>query len=211
MDPPVANWPKKIKAKKAPIKAISKTIPAAPPFPSANVITINKPKIPLQALKLPINPQIKQVSATIEVANIWASSVTTQPKKANKTKRVTPKAAQRPQSPTGSESVATQIKSPLQALNLPVIQQTVQATFASESANSQAFAKSKKASKAKKAANKAIYSATEISLALNSTHGTTTQGQIINVPRPQQPPLELRKPPKPRRQLLKAQILTLSS
>ncbi|KAM5195013.1 trophinin isoform 2-T2 [Hipposideros larvatus] len=179
-DPPVANRPKKSKTKKAPIKAITNTISAAPPGPPANVITTNKPKIPLQALKLPIIPQINQASATTEAASTQASSVTAQPKKANKTKRVIVKAAQGTQSPTGSENVTTQIKSPLQFLNLPVTPQT---TLASESANFQAFiasTKPKKAPKAKKAANKTIASATEISQASTTTYPATTQGQITN-------------------------------
>lgn len=96
MDPPVANRPKKSKTKKAPIKAVTETIPVAPSVPSANVITINKPTIPLQALKLPISPQISQASATTEAANIQASSVTTQSKKANETKRVTARGSPRP-------------------------------------------------------------------------------------------------------------------
>ncbi|XP_019524795.1 PREDICTED: trophinin isoform X5 [Hipposideros armiger] len=179
-DPPVANRPKKSKTKKAPIKAITNTISAAPPGPPANVITTNKPQILLQALKLPIIPQINQASATTEAASTQASSVTTQPKKANKTKRVIVKAAQGTQSPTGSENVTTQIKSPLQFLNLPVTPQT---TLASESANFQAFivsTKPKKAPKAKKAANKALASATEISQASTTTYPATTQGQITN-------------------------------
>ncbi|EPQ04402.1 Trophinin [Myotis brandtii] len=154
-----------------------------PPTPPVPLITINKPKIPLQVLKLPISPQISQASATTEAANIQASSVTTQSKKANKTKRATAKAAQGPQSPTGSESVTTQIKSPLKALYLSVIPQTTQAPLASESANSQALVasiKPKKASKAKKAADKAIYNSTEISLASNTIHTATTQGQMTN-------------------------------
>lgn len=113
MDPPVANRPKKSKTKKAPIKAITKTVRTAPPVPSANVITTNKPKITFLALNLPIIPQINQASATTEVANTQASSFTAQPKKANKTKRVTAKAARGSQFPTGSESVTTQIKLPL--------------------------------------------------------------------------------------------------
>lgn len=71
----------------------------------------------------------------------------------------------------------------MQALNLPVISQTIQAPLASESANSQALiapTKPKKASKVKKAADKAIASATEILLALTTTHTATTQGQITN-------------------------------
>ncbi|XP_032331018.1 trophinin isoform X6 [Camelus ferus] len=184
MDPPVANQPKKSKTKKAPIKAITKTIPATLPVPSADVIATNKPKITFQALNLPIIPQVTQASATTEAANTQASSFTSQPKKANKTKRVTAKAAQGSQSPTGSESVTTEIKSPLQALNLPVIPQTIQTPFASESANSQALlasTKPKKAFKAKKAHNKAIASATVISLGPSTTYTATTQGQITNV------------------------------
>lgn len=84
MDPPVVNWPKKSKTKKVPIKAITNTITTASPVPSANVITINKSKIPSQALKLPITPQINQASATTEEANTQASSVTTQPTKSNR-------------------------------------------------------------------------------------------------------------------------------
>ena len=184
MDPPVANRPKKSKTKKAPIKAITKTVRAAPPVPSANVITTNKPKITFPALNLPIIPQINQASATTEAANTQASSFTAQPKKANKTKRVTAKAAQGSQFPTGSESVTTQIKLPLQALNVPVIPQTIQAPVATESANSQALLasiKPKKALKAKKANNKAIASATEISLAPSTTYTATTQGQITSI------------------------------
>lgn len=143
-DPPVANRPKKSKTKKAPIKAVPETIPVAPSVPSAHVITINKPTIPLQALKLPISPQISQALATTEAANIQASAVPTQSKKANETKRVTAKAAQGPQSPTGSESVTIQIKSPLKALNLPDIPQTLRAPLASESV---ASIKPKKASR----------------------------------------------------------------
>lgn len=85
MDPPVANRPKKSKTKKAPIKAITKTVRTAPPVPSANVITTNKPKITFLALNLPIIPQINQASAITEVVNTQASSFTAQPKKANKT------------------------------------------------------------------------------------------------------------------------------
>uniref|UniRef100_A0A8C0DU69 MAGE domain-containing protein n=1 Tax=Balaenoptera musculus TaxID=9771 RepID=A0A8C0DU69_BALMU len=184
VDPPVANRPKKSKTKKAPIKAITKTVRAAPPVPSANVITTNKPKITFLALNLPIIPQINQASATTEAANTQASSFTAQPKKANKTKRVTAKAAQGSQFPTGSESVTTQIKLPLQALNVPVIPQTIQAPVATESANSQALLasiKPKKAPKAKKANNKAIASATEISLAPSTTYTATTQGQITSI------------------------------
>ncbi|KAJ8784129.1 hypothetical protein J1605_006962 [Eschrichtius robustus] len=184
MDPPVANRPKKSKTKKAPIKAITKTVRAAPPVPSANVITTNKPKITFPALNLPIIPRINQASATTEAANTQASSFTAQPKKANKTKRVTAKAAQGSQFPTGSESVTTQIKLPLQALNVPVIPQTIQAPVATESANSQALLasiKPKKAPKAKKANNKAIASATEISLAPSTTYTATTQGQITSI------------------------------
>ncbi|XP_072811782.1 trophinin isoform X4 [Vicugna pacos] len=184
MDPPVANQPKKSKTKKAPIKAITKTIPAALPVPSADVIATNKPKITFQALNLPIIPGVTQASATTEAANTQASSFTSQPKKANKTKRVTAKTAQGSQSPTGSESVTTEIKSPLQALNLPVIPQTIQTPFASESANSQALlasTKPKKAFKAKKAHNKAIASATVISLGPSTIYTATTEGQITNV------------------------------
>lgn len=183
MDPPVANWPKNCKTKKVPTKAITNTITTASPVPSANVITTNKSKIPSQALKLPIIPQINQASATTEEANTQASSVTTQPTKANKTKRDTTKAIQGSQSSADSENVTTHIKSPLQALNVPVISETIQAPLASESANSQALkapTKPKKASKVKKAADKAIASATEISLALTTIHTATTQGQITN-------------------------------
>lgn len=94
MDPPVANRPKESKTKKTPIKAITKAIPAAPTVSSANVIATNKPKVTLKALNLPIIPQINQASATTEAANTQASSVTAQPKKANKAKKVTAKAAQ---------------------------------------------------------------------------------------------------------------------
>lgn len=183
MDPPVANRPKKSKTKKAPIKAITKTIPAAPPVPSANVITTNKPKITFHALNLPVIPQINQASATIEASNTQASSSTTQPKKASKTKRITAKAAQSSQFPAGSESVTIQIKSSLQALNLPVIPQAIQAPVASESANSQALLAStrpKKAYKAKKADNKGVASAAEISLAPSTAYTATIQGQITS-------------------------------
>uniref|UniRef100_A0A8C3YLL0 MAGE domain-containing protein n=1 Tax=Catagonus wagneri TaxID=51154 RepID=A0A8C3YLL0_9CETA len=182
MDPPIAN-PKKSKTKKAPIKAITKTAPTAPPVPSANVITTNKSKITFQALSLPIIPQIIQASATIEAASTQASSSTIRPKKANKTKRVTAKAAQVSQFPAGSECVATQIKSSFQTLNLPVIPQTIQTPVASEPANSQALlasTKPKKAYKAKKGDNMGIASATEISLAPSTTYIATTQSQITS-------------------------------
>uniref|UniRef100_A0A8D2CSI8 Melanoma-associated antigen D1 n=1 Tax=Sciurus vulgaris TaxID=55149 RepID=A0A8D2CSI8_SCIVU len=182
-DPPVANRPKKSKTKKTSIKAVTKSAPAASSVPSANEIATNKPKITLQALNLPMLTQISPSSATTEIASIQAASVTVQPKKANKTKRVSAKVAQGSQSPTGSEGVTTQLKSPLQALNLPVISQTIQVPVASESANSLALivsTKPKKASKAKKAANKAIASATEILPAPTTTHIATAQGQITN-------------------------------
>ncbi|KAI2599660.1 trophinin, partial [Homo sapiens] len=103
MDPPVVNRPKKSKTKKAPIKTITKAAPAAPPVPAANEIATNKPKITWQALNLPVITQISQALPTTEVTNTQASSVTAQPKKANKMKRVTAKAAQGSQSPTGHE------------------------------------------------------------------------------------------------------------
>ncbi|XP_069320669.1 trophinin-like isoform X2 [Eulemur rufifrons] len=183
MDSSVANRPKKSKTKKAPIKTIAKAAPADPPVPTANEIATNKPRITLPVLNLPIITQISQASAITEAANIQASSITAQPKKANKMKKVTAKAAQGSQSPTGSQGVTTQLKSPLQVLNLPVISQTIQAPIASESANSQALiasTKPKKASKAKKVANKAIASATEVSPAPIATYTATTQGQIIS-------------------------------
>uniref|UniRef100_A0A5F9CPE7 Melanoma-associated antigen D1 n=1 Tax=Oryctolagus cuniculus TaxID=9986 RepID=A0A5F9CPE7_RABIT len=180
MDSPVANRPKKSKTKKTPIKVVTKV---TPPVPSANEIATHKPKITLQALNLPIITQISQDSATTEAANIQGPLVSVQPKKANKTKRVTVKAAQSSQSSVGSEAVTTQLKSPIQALSLPVVSQSIQAPIASDSANSLnliASTKPKKASKAKKAANKAMTSATEISQALTATHTATTQGQIIS-------------------------------
>uniref|UniRef100_A0A2K6G600 Trophinin n=1 Tax=Propithecus coquereli TaxID=379532 RepID=A0A2K6G600_PROCO len=183
MDSSVANQPKKSRTKKAPIKTITKAAPAAPPVPTANEIATNKPRITLQVLNLPIITQISQVSAITGAANIQASSITAQPKKANRMKRVTAKAAQGSQSPTGSQVVTTQLKSPLQVLNLPVISQTIQAPTASESANSQALiasTKPKKASKAKKVANKAIANATEMSPAPIATYTATTPGQIIS-------------------------------
>uniref|UniRef100_A0A667IU70 MAGE domain-containing protein n=1 Tax=Lynx canadensis TaxID=61383 RepID=A0A667IU70_LYNCA len=183
MDPPVANQPKKSKTKKSPSKAITKTIPAAPTVSSTNVITTIKPKVTLQALNLPAIPQINQAEATTEAANTQASSVTAQPTKANKTKSVMAKADQVFQSLTGNESVTAQIKTPLQALNLPDILKAIQAPITIESANSQALiapTKPKKASKAKKAADKAITSATDISLALTTTHTAITQGRITN-------------------------------
>ncbi|XP_017655045.1 trophinin isoform X3 [Nannospalax galili] len=176
-DPPTASRPKKSKTKKTSIKAINKTIPAAPPVSSANDTATNKPRVTLQALNLPMFTQISQASATTEAANIQASSVVAQPKKA-KAKRVSPKV-----SPIGSEDFTIQLKSPLQALNLPVTSPTIQSPVPSESANSLALiasSKPKKASKAKKAANKAIASATEISLAPTATHAATTQGQTAN-------------------------------
>lgn len=172
-DPPVASRPKKNKTKKTSIKAITKTTPTPPPVPSANDIASNKPKVTLQALNLPMFSQISQASTTTEAANIQAS-VTAQTKKA-KTKRVTPKV-----SLTGTEDVTTQLKSPLHALNLPGTSPAIQSPIANESANSLALiavSKPKKASKAKKAANKTIPSATEISLASTATHTATTQGQ----------------------------------
>ncbi|ELK18802.1 Trophinin [Pteropus alecto] len=193
MDPPVVNWPKKSKTKKVPIKAITNTITAASPVPSANVITINKSKIPSQALKLPITPQINQASATTEKANTQASSVTTQPTKANRQR----------------ETLLRQSKAP----NLQLA--TIQAPLASESANSQALiapTKPKKASKVKKAADKAIASATEISLALTTTHTATTQGQITNETANTQATAassQTKKEDKTRRHLLKVQILTI--
>lgn len=183
MDPPVANQPKKSKTKKSSSKAITKTIPAAPTVSSTNVITTIKPKVTLQALNLPAIPQINQAEATTEAANTQASSVTAQPMKANKTKSVMAKADQVFQSLTGNESVTAQIKTPLQALNLPDILKAIQAPITIESANSQALiapTKPKKASKAKKAADKAITSATDISLALTTTHTAITQGRITN-------------------------------
>ncbi|XP_021106902.1 trophinin isoform X4 [Heterocephalus glaber] len=177
-DPPVANRPKKSKTKKTPVKAIAKSTSAAPAVPSATEIA-TKPKITLQALNLPIFAQISQGSATIEAANIQTSSGPAPPKKANKMKRITAKAALVSQCcPSGSEGVTAQLKSPLQAPNLPVISQTIQAPVASELANSPAFiasTKPKKTPKSKKAANKAVGSANEISLAIG-----TTQGQINN-------------------------------
>ncbi|XP_013358307.1 PREDICTED: trophinin isoform X7 [Chinchilla lanigera] len=182
-DPSVANRPKKSKTKKTPVKAIVKSTPAAPPVPSATEIA-TKPKISLQALNLPIFSQISQASATSEAASIQASSVTAPPKKANKMKRIAAKAALVSQCcPSDSEGVTNQLKSPLQAPNLSVISQTIQAPTASESANSPAFVastKPKKTSKAKKAANKALGSASEISLATAATHTATTRGQITN-------------------------------
>lgn len=172
-DPPIACRPKKSKTKKTSIKAITKTTPTPSQVPSANDIASNKPKVTLQALNLPMFTQVSQVSATTEAANIQAS-ITAQTKKA-KTKRVTPKV-----SLTGTEDVTTQLKSPLQALNLPVTSPTIQSPVANESANSLALiavSKPKKASKAKKAANKTIPNATEISLASTATHTATTQGQ----------------------------------
>lgn len=177
MDPPVANWPKKSKTKKSPIKAITKTVPATSTVSSTNVITTNKPKETLQALNLSVIPQINQAEATTEADNTQASSVTARPMKANKTKSVTAKAAQGSQSLTGNESVNAQIKSPLQPLNLPDILQAIQAPFTIESANSQALiapTKPKKASKAKNAANKAVASTTDISLAPTTIHEATT-------------------------------------
>lgn len=56
MGPPVANWLKKSKTKKAPIKSITKAIPVAPTVSSANEIATNKLKVTLQALNLPIIP-----------------------------------------------------------------------------------------------------------------------------------------------------------
>lgn len=131
-DPPVASRPKKSKTKKTSAKAITKTTPTPPPVPSANDIASNKPKVTLQALNLPMFTQISQTSATTEAASVRAS-VTTQTKKA-KTKRVTPKI-----SLTGSEDVTPQLKSPLQALNLPVTPPTVQSPVANESVNSLAL------------------------------------------------------------------------
>ncbi|KAB0372595.1 hypothetical protein FD755_016387 [Muntiacus reevesi] len=139
IDPPVANQPKKSKTKKAPINAITKTVPIDPPVPPASVITTTKSKVTLPALNLPIIPQINQASATTEVANTQASSFTAQPKKSNKTKKVTAKATRGSQFPIDSESVTTQIKLPLQILNLLVILQTIQAPIVNESANSQAL------------------------------------------------------------------------
>lgn len=75
------------------------------------------------------------------------------------------------------------IKSSLQALNLPDILQVIQAPVISGSASSQALiapTKSKKVSKAKKAVNKAITSAVDISLGATTTHTATTQFQITN-------------------------------
>ncbi|XP_040857367.1 trophinin isoform X3 [Ochotona curzoniae] len=188
MDPPVANRPKKSKTKKTPVKVVTKVTPAAPPVPSANEIATHKPKITLQALNLPIITQISQASVTTEAAAIQAPLVTAQPKKANKTKRVTAKAAQSSQSSVGGEGVPTQLKSPLQALNLPVMSHTSQAPGdheaargASEAASSLTLitsSKPKKAFKAKKAAGKAMASANEISQALTATHSATIQGQI---------------------------------
>ncbi|XP_063102034.1 trophinin isoform X4 [Cavia porcellus] len=182
-DPSVANRPKKSKTKKTPVKAIAKSTPAAPPVPSATDISI-KPKISLQALNLPMFAQISQVSATTEAANIQASSGTVPHKKANKMKRISSKADLVSQCClSGSDSVTAYLKSPVQAPNLPVISQTAQTPFASESANSPAFKasiKPKKTSKAKKAANKALGSTTEISLAIATTHTATTYGQITN-------------------------------
>uniref|UniRef100_A0A2K5E171 Trophinin n=1 Tax=Aotus nancymaae TaxID=37293 RepID=A0A2K5E171_AOTNA len=183
MDPPVVNRPKKSKTKKAPIKAITKAAPAAPPVLTASEIATNKPKITLQALNLPVITQISQASPTTEVANTQASSVTSQPKKASKMKRFTAKSAQGSQSPAGYEGVTTQLKSPLQVLNLPVISQNIHVPIASESASSQALItsiKPKKAFKTKKFVNKAIASATEVSLAPNATHTAITQGQITS-------------------------------
>lgn len=177
MDPPVANQPKKSKTKKAPIKAITKTVPTDPPVPPASMITTIKSKVTLPALNLPIIPQINQASATTEVANTQASSFTAQPKKSNKTKKVTAKATQGSQFPIDSESVTIQIKLPLQILNLLVILQTIQAPIVNESANSQALlgpTTPKKISKAKKADNKVIASATNISLALSTIYTATT-------------------------------------
>jgi hypothetical protein len=182
-DPPIVNRPKKSKTKKTPIKAITKATPAAPPVPSANEIATNKSKITLQALNLPFLTQMNQPSATTEAANIQTFSVTSQPKKPNKTKRVSSKASHGSQSPNGSEGVITQLKAPLQALNLPVTSQTIQAPVASESASSLALiasTKPKKVSKAKKAASKAIACATEISLVSTATHIATNQGQTAN-------------------------------
>uniref|UniRef100_A0A8C2QLZ9 Melanoma-associated antigen D1 n=1 Tax=Cricetulus griseus TaxID=10029 RepID=A0A8C2QLZ9_CRIGR len=172
-DTPIASRSKKSKTKKTSIKAITKTTPTPPPVPPANDIAGNKPKVTLQALNLPMFTQISQASSTTEAANIQAS-VTAQTKKA-KTKRVTPKL-----SLNGTEDVTTQLKSPLKALNLPVTSPTIQSPIANESANSLALiavSKPKKAPKAKKAANKTIPSATEISLASTATHTATTQGQ----------------------------------
>lgn len=184
MDPPVANQPKKSKTKKAPIKAITKTVPTDPPVPPASMITTIKSKVTLPALNLPIIPQINQASATTEVANTQASSFTAQPKKSNKTKKVTAKATQGSQFPIDSESVTIQIKLPLQILNLLVILQTIQAPIVSESANSQALlgpTTPKKISKAKKADNKVIASATNISLALSTIYTATTHSQITSI------------------------------
>lgn len=158
-----------------------------------------------------MSPQISEASATTEAANIQASSVTTQSKKAHETKRVTAKAAQGPQSPTGSESVTIQIKSPLKALNLSVIPQTTLAPLASESGNSQALVASIKPKKASRIR--------PFIIPLRSHWLQTPSTQLPPkakspmrqpIPRPQQLPVELRKPPKTRGQLLKAQILTLS-
>ncbi|KAM5221050.1 trophinin isoform 2-T2 [Ctenodactylus gundi] len=181
-DPSVASRPKKSKTKKTPVKAVAKCASAAPLVPCAKEIVTNKPKITLQGLNLPAFTQIKQASANTDTACVQASSVTAQPKKANKMKRVTAKAAQGSQfCPPGSESVTTQIKSPLQSPNLPVISQTIQTSITSGSANSLAFiAKPNKTSKVKKAANKVIASASRISLATVTTHAATTQGQITN-------------------------------
>nr|AAK12836.1 magphinin-alpha [Mus musculus] len=152
---------------------MDKTTPAPPPVPSANDNASNKPKVTLQALNLPMFTQISQASATTEAPNIQAS-VTSQTQKA-KTMRVTPKV-----SLTGSEDATTQLKPPLQALNLPVTTPTIQTPVANESANSLASTavnKSKKASTANNAANKTVPSAAEISLASAATHTATTQGQ----------------------------------
>lgn len=171
-DPPIASRPKKNKTKKTSIKPIAKTTPTSPPVPPANDNASNKPKVTLQALNLPMFTQISQASAATEAPSIQAS-VTAQTKKA-KTKRVPPKV-----SLTASEDVTPQLKSPLQGLNLPVTASTSQSPIANESANSLALAvsKPKKSSKAKKAANKTVPSATEISLASTATHTATTQGQ----------------------------------
>lgn len=67
---------------------------------------------------------------------------------------------------------------------MPVIPQTIQTPIATESANSQALLasiKPKKAPKAKKANNKAITSATEISLTPSTTYSATIQGQITSI------------------------------
>uniref|UniRef100_A0A452EQS4 MAGE domain-containing protein n=1 Tax=Capra hircus TaxID=9925 RepID=A0A452EQS4_CAPHI len=177
MDPPVANQLNKSKTKKAPIKAISKT---DPPVPSASVITTTKSTVTFPALNLPIIPQINQASATTEVATTQASSFT----KSNKTKKVTAKATQGSQFPIDSESVTIQIKLPLQTLNLLVILQTIQAPTANESANSQALlgpTTPKQVFKAKKADNKVIASATDISLAPSTIYTATTHSQITSI------------------------------